>query len=302
MKLVNTELTTLHMMKLYSIKQLQSFTGIKEHTIRIWERRYSMVVPDRTEGNMRFYNQHEVQSLMEVALLNHNGEKISNIAKLNSGQRQQKIDTLKTDQGIQQRIIHGLFLSMFNLNVDNFENILDNYISTYDIHQLIVNIIIPFLERLDLLSYKENASEIHFTVTAIRKKIISGIENITPTYYNKNAKTALLFLPMNEHFDLILLYSAYLLKHSGWQVWYLGTDISMENLLSVLQVKKPTILLTYQHCKQKIDLECYHFYLKPYLDPLPLFIAVDNKFLESNAENRFYFTGLMEQLKTYFAV
>ena len=284
-------------MKLYSIKQLQSFTGIKEHTIRIWEKRYAVGAPERNDGNMRSYNQKEVQIIMEVALLNRNGEKISNIAKLNSGERRQRIGLLKTDQGIQQRTVHELFLSMFRLDIDRFEDILDKYVAVYDIHHLIEDIIIPFLERLNLLSYKENASEIHFTVTAIRKKIISGIEQIKSGHINTKAKSALLFLPINEYFDLILLYSAYLLKRSGWQVWYLGTNISMDNLISVLQIKKPTILLTYQHCKQKLDLESYNFYLQPYLDPLPLYIAVADKFLQSENGNQFYFTELMDQLK-----
>ena len=248
---------------------------------------------------MRSYNLKEVQIIMEMALLNNNGEKISNIVRLDSGERQTKIKSLQTSQGIQQRTIHELFLSMFKLDIGDFENILDKYATVYDIHHLIEDIIIPFIERLGLLSYKENASEIHFTVTAIRKKIISGIEKINNTaYLNTNAKAALLFLPINENFDLILLYSAYLLKRAGWQVWYLGTNISMENLLSVLRVKKPTILLTYQHGKQKIDLDSYRFYLQPYLNPLPLCIAVDDKLLEFECENKFYFTSLMGHLKT----
>lgn len=284
-------------MKLYSIKQLQSFTGIKEHTIRIWEKRYAVGTPERNQGNMRSYNPKEVQTIMEVALLNRNGEKISNIAKLNSNERQQKIDLLKTLQGIQQRTVHELFLSMFRLDIDCFENIMDRYVAAYDINKLIVDIIIPFLERSNLLSYNENASEIHFTVTAIRKKIISGIENIKTGHINTNGKSALLFLPINEYFDLILLYSAYLLKRSGWQVWYLGTNISMDNLISVLRIKKPTILLTYKYCKQKINLESYTFYLQPYLNPLSLYIAVDNRFLQSENENKFYFTDLMHHLK-----
>lgn len=288
------------MSKLYSIKQVQSFTGIKEHTIRIWEKRYSVVVPQRLEGKMRSYNLDEVQTIMEMALLNQTGEKISNIVKLGSEERQSKIKLLYTEHGIQQRTIHELFLCMFRLDIDRFENVLDKYAAAYDIHLLIQDIIIPFIERLGLLSYRKNTSEIHFIVTAIRKKIHSGIENIKTNYLMNNCKTALLFLPINEYFDLILLYTAYLLKRNGWQVWYLGTHISMDNLLSVLRIKKPTILLTYKHGKQKMNLDSYTFYLQPYLNPLPLYIAVADKLLESESENQFYFTELIDGIMSKF--
>jgi DNA-binding transcriptional MerR regulator len=231
------------LIKRFSIGELEQFSEIKAHTIRIWERRHKIFTPQRSAGLTRSYGLEEVKLLLNIALLNRNGSKISDLAPLHADAIAHKVNALTTAGNREMQAVNKLICTMFGLEVYEFEEVLDECISTVGIDATIKKVILPFLEKVDILSYSDTSNEVHFAVTSTRRKIILGIERLqTPV---KQSKSVLLFLPEKEHYDLVLLYMTYLIKMVGYKTFYLGTNISAENLEKAIIKMRPDILCTY---------------------------------------------------------
>jgi len=151
----------------------------------------------------------------------------------------------------QQNAVNHLIFYMYT-DIEKFEDVLDGCVHCWGIDETIENIIIPFLGKVQLVSYRDKNFQTHFAVTAVRKKLMVGIEK--QNILANNPPVALLFLPEKEHYDLLLLYMTYLLRRTGTRVLYLGTDISINNIHPILQDKKPDFLYTYitDHKKTKV--------------------------------------------------
>src|SRR5580698_11250645 len=135
----------------FTIKDLENLSGIKAHTIRIWEQRYSFLKPQRTGTNIRYYTNQELKTILNIALLNKYGYKISHIDRMDEQELQNKIISLSQAQACHERVVNQLIHYMIDLDIDNFENILDNYIHSKGIDKAINQIIFPFLERIGIL-------------------------------------------------------------------------------------------------------------------------------------------------------
>jgi DNA-binding transcriptional MerR regulator len=232
-------------MSVYTIKDLENLTGVKAHTIRIWEQRYTFLKPQRTETNIRFYGNDELKSILNITLLNKYGFKISHIDKMSSDEIKEKLLTLSNQQAQQERIINDLIKKMLDLDINEFEKILDQYILSKGIERTINQIIFPYMEKIGILwvtSYVVPAQE-HLVTNLIRQKIIVGIEAAKPTFINP--KTVLLFLPEGEYHELGLLFINYLLKTRSIQTYYLGANVPLEDIEFVVKLKKPDYI--YSH-------------------------------------------------------
>jgi DNA-binding transcriptional MerR regulator len=232
-------------MDVYTIKDLENISGIKAHTIRIWEQRYSFLKPNRTDTNIRFYSNEELKKLLNVALLNKYGFKISHIDKMNLVEMTEKIQSLNQMEAMQERVINDLIQKMVDLEVDVFEEILDAYIVNEGVEKTITQIIYPFLEKIGILWLTNhiNPGQEHFVTNIIRQKLIVGIDGvITPVQINK---TVLLFLPENEYHELSLLFMNYLLKCRGVSTIYLGCSIPVKDVEYISRIKKPDYLFTH---------------------------------------------------------
>lgn len=232
-------------MDAFTIKDLENLSGIKAHTIRIWEQRYSFLNPQRTDTNIRYYNNQELKTLLNVALLNKYGFKISHIDKMKPEEIREKILSLTQVQAQQERIINDLIQAMIDLDLDNFEEILDNFIMAKGIEKVITQIIFPFLEKIGILWVTNhiNPAQEHLVTNIIRQKLIVGIES-TGSHF-KSDKALVLFLPEGEHHELGLLFIYYLLKSRGIKVWYLGANVPLKDLEYVASIKKPDYLYTH---------------------------------------------------------
>jgi DNA-binding transcriptional MerR regulator len=246
-------------MRTFSIAEVEQFTKIKAHTLRTWEQRFEIFKSQRKANGVRIYTLEELSYLLDFALLNRLGSKVSVLAKLDKQSIREKVLQLQDDSCRQEFAINQLIIQAYTLNIEDFELLLDGAVAAWGIEQTIEQIIFPFLERLDLFSYNRRTSgDYHFVVTALRKKIILAIEGAKPQ--KLLAKSALLFLPKDEHFDLFLLYMNYKLRTAGLNVLYLGTNVSADNLKVILQAKQPQFLLTYQSTlssRYKPDFEAY---------------------------------------------
>lgn len=229
----------------FTIKDIENLSGIKAHTIRIWEQRYKFLNPTRTETNIRFYSNDELRIILNIALLNKYGYKISHISQMSRESICEKVLSLTDSDAKANIVVNDLLQCMVDFNIDSFETILADYIKRADIEKAVVQIIYPFLEKVGILWLTNhiNPAQERLVSNVIRQKIIVGIDSIT-TKKTSSPKVCL-FLPEGEYHELSLLFVAFLLKKKGIPVIYLGANIPIEELKSVTLVMKPDYLYTH---------------------------------------------------------
>lgn len=232
-------------MNAFTIKDLENLSGIKAHTIRIWEQRYSFLKPNRTDTNIRYYTNDELKTVLNISLLNRYGYKISHIDRMSENEIKEKILSLSQAQAQQERIINELIQYMVDMKLDAFETVLDNHIHSRGIEKTISQIIFPFLERIGILWVTNhiNPAQEHLVSNLIRQKLIVGIDSADSRL--SSDKTLLLYLPEGEHHELGLLFACYLLKSRGANILYLGANVPLKDLAYVVNLKKPNYLYTH---------------------------------------------------------
>ena len=232
-------------MNAFTIKDLENLSGIKAHTIRIWEQRYSFLKPERSDTNIRYYSNNELKTILNISLLNKYGYKISHIDKMSEVEMHDKIVSLTQIQAQQEKIVNDLIKYLVDLDLNKFEKIIDDYIKAKGIQKSIVQIIFPFLERIGILWVTNhiNPAQEHLVTNIIRQKLIVGIYGIKQHPHPK--KTALLFLPEGEYHELGLLFTSFLLKSNGVQILYLGANVPMRDMEYIAKLKRPDFLYTH---------------------------------------------------------
>jgi len=232
-------------MNSFTIKDLENLSGIKAHTIRIWEQRYTFLRPQRTGTNIRYYTSDELKTVLNIALLNKYGYKISHIDKMDRIEIKDKILSLSNSLAQQERIVNEMIQHMVDMDIDKFETTLDNYIIARGVERSITQIIFPFLEKVGILWITNhiNPAQEHLVTNIIRQKLIVGIEGASSPV-NPN-KTILLFLPEGEYHELGILFIYFLLKSRGVRVLYLGANVPLKDVQYIVQLKKPDVLYTH---------------------------------------------------------
>ena len=225
-------------MSSYTIKDLEQISGIKAHTIRIWEQRYHFLQPQRTETNIRTYSADELKVILNVSLLNKYGFKISHIDKMTPTDIEEKIMGLNQLDAEKERVVNSLIKDMVSLNMISFERQLDTYIAQKGIEKTITEIIFSFLERVGVLWITNhiNPAQEHLASNIIRQKVILGIEKL-PKFY-QGSKLIVLFMPEGEYHEIGLLFVHFLLKQRGYNVDYLGTNVPLIDLKYLTECKK----------------------------------------------------------------
>lgn len=232
-------------MNAFTIRDLENLSGIKAHTIRIWELRYSFLQPQRSTTNIRYYDGEELKKLLNVALLNRYGYKISHISKMPAEEINNKILALSSIEAQQERMINEMLHGMIDLETETFEQILDGYIESNGINDTIQKIIFPFLQRIGILWLTDHVriSQEHLVSNLIRQKLILGIDRAMPE--KQIDRTVIIYLPDNEYHELGILYVHYLMKVNGVKVVYLGADVPISELEYVCKLKNPDIIYTH---------------------------------------------------------
>jgi DNA-binding transcriptional MerR regulator len=232
-------------MNLFSIKDLENLSGIKAHTIRIWEHRYSFLKPARTVTNIRYYANRELKVLLNAALLNKCGFRVSHIDGMNEKEIQQKIRTLTDARSRNEKVMNDLIYFMIDLDIDKFEKLLDDRILETGIDQTIAHLIVPFLDRMGIIWLADHIqlAQQPLITNIIRQKLLAGIEG---TMVNTAcSKKVLLFLPEGEHQELGLLCGCYLLKSRVVKTLYLGANVPVKDVETVCSSKEPDYLYTH---------------------------------------------------------
>lgn len=232
-------------MKQFTIQDLEQFSGIKKHTIRVWEQRYGFLTPKRINGYTRRYSPQEINVLLDAALLNQNGIKVSRIASMDDEEMKKNISSSEYRK---DKTIHDLIIAMAERDSERFDSILDRCVLHGGIHNTIVEVIYPFAERIGLLDKWENKSyleNIFLIKESLKRKLYFGIENTAPD--NQKNKNVFLFLLQGEKQELPLLFLNYFLKAEGYIVTHLGTGISLEYLINMIEHKLPDYCITTEY-------------------------------------------------------
>ncbi len=224
-------------MAVYSIKDLEKLSGIQAHTIRIWEKRYQLVRPKRTDTNIRVYSDEDLKRLLNVAILNSNGLKISKISRLSDAEIKDKILQLTEEEGKIENQIDALVFSMIDLNEHKFEKQLARLVMQIGFDETITKVIYPFLHKVGILwqTGNINPAQEHFISNLIRQKLFVAIDSVLSDDA-PDKKHFILFLPEGELHDIGLLYFAYLIKKSGHHIIYLGQAVPFNDLIEVNKV------------------------------------------------------------------
>ncbi len=219
---------------MYSIKDVERLSGIKAHTIRIWEKRYGLVEPRRTSTNIRYYTNEELKKILNVTLLNKFGIKISKIANLSADELRQKVLDLAKDRGEEEVQIESLVISMIDLDKMRFERILNNCVLRLGFENTVVKVLYPFFRKVGVLWQVGaiNPAQEHFISNLVRQKIIVAIDGQTKAL-KEDAKKFLLFLPEGELHEIGLLFYSYLIQKAGHDAVYLGQSVPMADAVSV---------------------------------------------------------------------
>ena len=232
-------------MSFYSIKEIEQLSGIKAHTLRIWEQRYDFIKPKRTCTNIRYYDDEDLKLVLNVAFLKDNGLKISRICDMSDEDLRAEVQRLMDRKTGFPEQIQGLTLAMLELDEDSFEKILSTNILRFGLERTMLNLIYPFFNKIGVLWQTGAISPVqeHFISNLIRQKLIVAIDG--QIVNNGDAKnTFLLFLPENELHEISLLFSAYILKSRTNRVIYLGQNVPHNDLKDIYHTHKPEYLLT----------------------------------------------------------
>lgn len=227
----------------YSIKELENLSGIKAHTIRIWEKRYGIIKPARTETNIRYYCDDDLKRLLNIAILNKFGMRISSISKLSDKEMSEKVIQFSSNISDSESNIDNLILAMVDLDEYKFDRILSRYIMHEGFENTVVNIIFPYFQRIGLLwqTGAINPAHEHFVSNLFRQKLLVAIDNILITD-KKDVKKYILFLPEGEYHELALLFYNYMIKKSGKLVYYLGSSVPFSALAETVKMVNPDYL------------------------------------------------------------
>ena len=231
----------------FSIKDLENLTGVKAHTIRIWEKRYTMLSPERTDTNIRKYNLSNLKKLLNVTLLYNEGIKISKIASLDNNQIKAMALDLKSIYK-EPFAINSLKTAMLNFDSDHFNHIYNTLLEKRKFNDIFFSILVPFLNELGVLWHTNSIDPAHerFISELIKRKMIVHIENQwKPSSKKSNKAIFCLYLPENEIHDIGLLYANYEIEKAGFKTIYLGPHISLYILNRLAEQHKNIIFVSY---------------------------------------------------------
>ena len=232
----------------FSIKNLETFSGIKAHTIRIWEKRYNLLEPERTETNIRRYSLDNLRKLLNITLLYNHGFKISKISSLSLEEISGSVSNIALKENSEQIAINALKLAMINFDCELFNKTYDEFLSHSKFEFIFMDVFMPLMKELGILwqTAAISSTHEHFITNLIKQKIHIQTERVQRNI-NKNTEYPIfvLFLPENEIHELGILYLNYLTLSKGLRTILLGQSIQISSLENLYTYKDSFNFITY---------------------------------------------------------
>lgn len=231
----------------FSIKDLENLSGIKAHTIRIWEKRYDLLGPMRTDTNIRLYDIKNLQKLLNVVLLTNFGYKISKISKLDQEEIEKFVLKIQTDKTVNNHVLSQFKMAMLNFDQSLFVKTYNDLLSKKDFSSIFFETFIPLLEEIGILWTTNTITPAHehFISHLIKQKILIEIEKYQIQQKPISDTTFILYLPFNEIHDLGLLFLHHEIITKGHHSIYLGRSLPIENLIELNNHFKKITYITY---------------------------------------------------------
>jgi len=268
----------------FSIKNLEHLSGIKAHTIRIWEKRYNLFEPERTDTNIRLYNLENLQKLLNVTLLYNNGYKISKIALLSSQEITENVHRLTINKNADDWSI-GLFkLAMINFDQRLFTKTFNDLLEQFSFSEVFKNVFVPLMNELGVL-WQTNSispSHEHFITSLVKQKIHAMCEDLQQKSTRRTDRKFVLFLPDNEIHELGLLYLQYEVLNNGFQCVFLGQSVPIESLNNLVDIGEPITFITY-------------FTIEPTQDKIKTYLETFNSEIIENIDCELWILGYQVQ-------
>ncbi len=227
----------------FTIKDIENLSGIKAHTLRIWEQRYQLFIPKRKESKHRYYDNEDLKHILRISQLYHNGVKISKIAQLPAS----SIRSMAMEQYIGKQnadaYIHRLIEASIDFDEERFEELFEQALKQFGLEVTIIDVMYAFLERIGLLWLTDHVipAQEHFASNIIKRKIISALDALK-TKPSPSSGTYVLFTPEGEQHEIPLLLNHYLMKASGKKCIYMGVDVPFDDIDIYVKLKNPKYL------------------------------------------------------------
>jgi MerR family transcriptional regulator, light-induced transcriptional regulator len=258
------------------IKELETFSGIKAHTIRIWEMRYQLLKPERNEGNIRFYSIDEFAFLLTISLLLKNGHKISHLAKLDRSKISEKVSRLIGEKNHVVVTFNALIISVLKVDIMRFEEILNDSIKSRGLHETVMVNLIPLINKIIESTKIKNSIQTDIIIAMVRNKILVALDLVA--HQNFRSEIILVFLPSGNYFEILVLLSAYLLTGAGYKIVYLGANTPIDTFIVATDKIKPHHFISSAVSRLDFDkLLPYAAYLNTLSRPLKLNVAVSTR-------------------------
>ena len=267
----------------FSIKDLENLSGIKAHTIRIWEKRYNLLQPNRTDTNIRYYSLESLQKLLNVSYLNSNGYKISKISKLDAKDISAHVNEIASQVNLENHAINTFKIAMLNFDQSLFYKTYNDLLNEKSFKEIVYDVFMPFLVELGILWQTDTITPAHehFVSTLIKQKILLNIEKIQNQKINKKSKTFVLYLPINEIHDIGLLFTNYEIVSQGYQSIFLGQSVPLNSLTDLLKYYENVVFISY-------------FTIKPEKENIQNYIEEFNDTILKNNNSELWILGRMQ--------
>jgi len=272
----------------FSIKDLENLSGIKAHTIRIWEKRYNLLQPNRTDTNIRYYSLENLQKLLNITFLYNNGYKISKISNLGEDTIKTVVHDLVNEKSIKGHAVNAFKMAMLNFDQSLFFNTYNNLLKEKSFREIFYQIFIPLLEEMGLLWQTDTITPAHehFISSLIKQKILVNTEKLQVNRPKKKDKTFVLYLPDNEIHELGLMYINYEILLHDYQAIFLGQSIPIDNLVDLIPLYDNIVFVSY-------------FTVKPVKDDLMTYIKdIEKKLIRPNHTEFWVLGRMLHELNT----
>lgn len=231
----------------FSIKDLENLSGIKAHTIRIWEKRYGVLSPMRTDTNIRLYDLTSLQKLLNITLLHNHGYKISKIATFPEDKIPSLVREIISEKSVKNHAISAFKMALLNFDQRLFSTTYNSLLAEKSFREVFYEVFLPLLHEMGLLWQSDtiNPAQEHFMSYLIKQKLLINIEKAQTIEPTKTERIFVLYLPMNEIHQLGLMFINYEILLSGYRTIYLGESVPMENLKDLKEYFKNITFISY---------------------------------------------------------
>lgn len=269
---------------IFSIKDLENISGIKAHTIRIWEKRYNVLAPMRSDTNIRYYDLPSLQKLLNITLLHDHGYKISRIAKIAEEKIPDMVREIITEKSVKNHAISSFKIAMMNFDQTLFFNTYNELLAKKSFREVFYEVIIPLMNEIGLLWQTDTITPAHehFITYLIKQKLLINTEKLQILEPTKTDKVFVLYLPSNEIHELGIMYLNYEVLFHGYKTIYLGESIPLESLIDVKKYFDTIVFISY-------------LTVEPNKDEINAYIAKMNAEVVSDNHTQLWLLGRMVQ-------